>query len=138
MWYLENTNTPSHPTPHPHKNKKQKKTPLYISSEPGFCFHSKKARFLFRVKLTLRFCQENMFLHLSPLTIHQLFFSFEKGNDSARRKGLWKSLIWDWKYEKTHCGTLCLLDNQHITDEYLTWEYLKYEIQKFTRYMQKP
>ena len=29
--------------------------------------------------------------------------------------------------------TLCLLDNQHITDEHLRWEYLKYEIRKFKK-----
>ena len=28
---------------------------------------------------------------------------------------------------------LCLLDNQHITDENLRWKYLKYENRKFTR-----
>ena len=37
--------------------------------------------------------------------------------------------------KKQICGTetLCLLDNQHITDEHLRWEYLKYEIRKFTK-----
>ena len=69
-----------------------------------------------------------------------IFFSFEKGNGSVRRRGLWKfnkSLISVSKYiesmKKHICETLCLLDNQHITDEHLKWEYLKYEIQKFTK-----
>ena len=52
-----------------------------------------------------------------------IFFSFGKGNDSLRGRGLWKfnnSLISDRKYiesmKKHICKTLCLLDNQHITD----------------------
>ena len=35
--------------------------------------------------------------------------------------------------KKDNCETLCLLDNQHITDEHLRWEFLKYEIRKFTK-----
>ena len=80
-----------------------------------------------------------MFVHLSPLTIHQLFFSFEKGNDSVRERGIWKfnkSLISESKYiesiKKHICDTLCLLGNQHITDERRRWKYLKYETREFT------
>ena len=40
--------------------------------------------------------------------------------------------------EKHIFETLCLLDNQHITDEQLRWEYLKYEIRKLTKNRQKP
>ena len=35
--------------------------------------------------------------------------------------------------KKHICETLCLLDNQRITDEHLWWEYLKYEIRKFAK-----
>ena len=39
--------------------------------------------------------------------------------------------------KKHICETLCLLDNQHITDEHLRWEYLKYEIRKLTKKYKK-
>ena len=39
--------------------------------------------------------------------------------------------------EKHICETLCLLDNQYITDENLRWENLKYEIRKFTKKYRK-
>ena len=81
---------------------------------------------------------KQVFLHLSPLTIPQFFFSFEKGiilfvEEDYRGK----YLISDSKYiesmKKHTCETLCLLDNQHITDEHLRCEYLKYGIRKFTK-----
>ena len=69
-----------------------------------------------------------------------IFFSFEKGSSSVCGIESWKfnkSLILDSKYiesiKKHICETLCLLDNQHITDERLRWGYLKYEIRKFTK-----
>ena len=37
--------------------------------------------------------------------------------------------------KKHICELLCLLDNQHITDDHIRWEYLKNEIRKFTKNM---
>ena len=45
-----------------------------------------------------------MFLHLSPLTIHQFFSLLKKRNGSVRGRGLWKfdkSLIPDSEYTET-------------------------------------
>ena len=119
--------------------KPTKKT-LHISSELDFWFHSKKTRY-FSVSNTLQdfFKKTDVFASFS--TDHSpVFSSFGKGNDSVCGRGLWKinkSLISGSRYIKSMkkyiCETLCLLDNQEITDEQLRWEYLKYEIRKSTK-----
>ena len=91
------------------------KKPLHISSESAFWFYSNTLHDFFK--------KTDVFA--SFITYHSLLFFFlEKGNASVCGKRLWefnKSLISDSEYiesmKKHICELLCLLDNQHITDD---------------------
>ena len=57
----------------------------------------------------------------------------------TRRKGFWKcskSLTSNAEYvekiENQFLETLCMLDQDKMTDKHISWEYLKYENRKFT------